>query len=73
MAQRQYDVLKTKYTLRNMSNYPKVVFVSDAKTNQICMSIAYITPYRKVLRFKSKLTKSLLNEFLKEETIYLAN
>ncbi|MBE0495669.1 MAG: mechanosensitive ion channel [Campylobacterales bacterium] len=71
MAKRQYDMLKDKYTLRNMTNYPKVVFYPSFKGDGVTMGIWYVTPYREILRLKSELTKQVIGRLRAEEDIHL--
>ena len=71
MAKRQYDILKDRYTLRNMPTYPKIVFYPSTKGNGITMGIWYITPYREILRLKSELTKQTVGRLDKEGDIHL--
>lgn len=71
MAKRQYDRLKDKYTLRNMTNYPKVVFYPSFKGDGITMGIWYVTPYREILRVKSELTKQIIGRLRMEEDVHL--
>lgn len=71
MAKRQYDKLKDKYTLRNMTNYPKVVFYPSFKGDGVTMGIWYVTPYREILRVKSELTKQVIGRLQAEEEVHL--
>ncbi|MDR0761782.1 MAG: mechanosensitive ion channel family protein [Campylobacteraceae bacterium] len=71
MAKKQYDALKSHYTLRNMTQYPKVFFYPSAHGNGVVMGVWYVSPYREILKHKSEVMKEIVNRILQEEDIHL--
>ncbi|MDR3345628.1 MAG: mechanosensitive ion channel family protein [Campylobacteraceae bacterium] len=71
MAKKQYDALKKRYTLRNMTTYPKVFFYPSAHGNGVVMGVWYVSPYREVLKHKSEIMKEIIARFAEENDIKL--
>ncbi|MDR0666627.1 MAG: hypothetical protein LBF71_04360, partial [Campylobacteraceae bacterium] len=71
MAKKQYDALKSRYTLRNMTPYPKVFFYPSAHGNGIVMGVWYVSPYREILKHKSEVMKEIVNRIMQENDIHL--
>jgi small-conductance mechanosensitive channel len=71
MAKKQYDALKSRYTLRNMTPYPKVFFYPSAHGNGIVMGVWYVSPYREILKHKSEVMKEIVNRIMQESDIHL--
>jgi small-conductance mechanosensitive channel len=71
MAKKQYDALKNRYTLRNMTQYPKVFFYPSAHGNGIVMGVWYVSPYREILKHKSEVMKEIVNKIGREKDIHL--
>ena len=71
MAQNQYNKLKNRYSLRNMSMQTKIVFFPSQKGDGVTMGIWYVSPYRQVLRLKSDITKQLISKLDKCDDIAL--
>ncbi|MDR3177767.1 MAG: mechanosensitive ion channel family protein [Campylobacteraceae bacterium] len=71
MAKKQYDALKKYYTLRNMTQYPKVFFYPSIYGNGIVMGVWYVSPYREILKHKSEVTKEIIARFKNESDIKL--
>jgi small-conductance mechanosensitive channel len=71
MAKKQYDALKKHYTLRNMTQYPKVFFYPSAHGNGVVMGVWYVSPYREILKHKSEVTKEIIARFKSEDDIKL--
>jgi small-conductance mechanosensitive channel len=71
MAKKQYDALKKYYTLRNMTQYPKVFFYPSVYGNGIVMGVWYVSPYREILKHKSEVTKEIIARFKNESDIRL--
>ncbi|MDR1007051.1 MAG: mechanosensitive ion channel family protein [Campylobacteraceae bacterium] len=71
MAKKQYDALKKYYTLRNMTQYPKVFFYPSIYGNGIVMGVWYVSPYREILKHKSEVTKEIIARFKNEDDINL--
>ncbi|MDR2099403.1 MAG: mechanosensitive ion channel family protein [Campylobacteraceae bacterium] len=71
MAKKQYDALKSRYTLRNMTQYPKVFFYPSAHGNGVIMGVWYVSPYREILKHKSEVMKEIVNKIMNEEDIHL--
>lgn len=71
MAKRQYHILKERYTIRNMPNYPRVFFYPHVNGDGVTIGLWYVTPYREILKLKSEVTKELINKLKKEDDIHL--
>jgi small-conductance mechanosensitive channel len=71
MAKKQYDTLKSRYTLRNMTQYPKVFFYPSAHGNGVVMGVWYVSPYREILKHKSEVMKEIINKIMQEDDIHL--
>ncbi|NLC27597.1 MAG: mechanosensitive ion channel, partial [Campylobacteraceae bacterium] len=71
MAKRQYDKLKSRYTLRNMPTYPRIVFYPSIQGDGVTMAIWYIAPYREILNLKSEITKQCITQLNAQEDIKL--
>jgi small-conductance mechanosensitive channel len=71
MAKKQYDALKSRYTLRNMTQYPKVFFYPSGHGNGIVMGVWYVSPYREILKHKSEVMKEIVNRIGQENDIHL--
>jgi small-conductance mechanosensitive channel len=71
MAKKQYDALKSRYTLRNMTQYPKVFFYPSMHGNGIVMGVWYVSPYREILKHKSEVMKEIIARFKNEDDIKL--
>jgi small-conductance mechanosensitive channel len=71
MAKKQYDALKSRYTLRNMTQYPKVFFYPSAHGNGIVMGVWYVSPYREILKHKSEVMKAIIDRIMQEDDIHL--
>lgn len=71
MAKRQYNLLRKKYTMRHMLNYPRIFFYPDLRSNGIVLGLWYVSPYREILRHKSEITKMLIESFRIHDDIKL--